>query len=357
MATIEQIRAKLLEQEEKKSRSFSGKFGGDNAVYPFWNMDFDESCLIRFLPDGDDSNDFFWVERLMLKFPFKGIKGKSKETVIVQVPCIEMYGKQCPVITEIRPWWKDKDLEDLARTYYKKRNYIFQGFVVRSPFDEEGVESNKLRRFMINSQVFDVIKSSLMDPDMEELPTDINLGRDFKINKTKKGEWAQYTTSSWSMKTRALTDDELGTIADPGLFNLKDFLPKEPTDEGIEIIKKMFEASVAEEPYDPALWADYYRPFGLNDEDIPTKTTVPVTETASTPVEEVETTAPVAKVEVDSTVETGSKVDALAALRARAAETAGGTPAQSSPEDSSTKSGSADEILKIIRERASKQES
>jgi len=56
MASLAEIRAKLKEQE---NRSSGGNTGGDNAIYPFWNMKEGDQATLRFLPDGDDSNTSF----------------------------------------------------------------------------------------------------------------------------------------------------------------------------------------------------------------------------------------------------------------------------------------------------------
>ena len=92
MATLAEIRAKLKEQEATHRRHTIA--GGDNAIYPFWNIKEGESATMRFLPDGDETNTFFWKERLMIKLPFAGIKGETdSRPVQVQVPCMEMYGE------------------------------------------------------------------------------------------------------------------------------------------------------------------------------------------------------------------------------------------------------------------------
>lgn len=261
MATMDEIRAKLLAQSQKAEKNSSGG-GGDRALYPFWNTPEGKTAVIRFLPDGDPDNSFFWVERLVIRLPFQGIKGEHNNEVIVQVPCMEMYGKPCPIMAETRPWWKDDSLQDLARKYWKKKSYLFQGFVVESPFAEENTPENPIRRFTINSSIFDIIKSSLMNPEMEDLPTDYTSGRDFKLTKTIKGQYANYSTSNWSFKTRSLNEIEQDAISTNGLFNLREFLPKEPTSDELEIIKEMFQASVNDEAYDASKWGDYYRPYG-----------------------------------------------------------------------------------------------
>lgn len=261
MPTLEEIRAKLLSQQSKSEGG--ARTGGDNAIFPFWNTPEGDSTLIRFLPDADPNNTFFWTERLVIKLPFQGVKGEHDREVVVQVPCMEMYGETCPILAETRPWWKDPSLESLARRYWKKKSYLFQGFVVSTKVEEKELPANPIRRFIINPSIFDIIKSSLMNPEMEELPTDYVAGRDFKLTKTTKGGFANYSTSNWSFKTRSLSPDEASAIETHNLFNLKDFLPKKPTAEELEAIKEMFQASVNDEAYDPERWGQFYRPSGF----------------------------------------------------------------------------------------------
>jgi hypothetical protein len=260
MATLDEIRAKLLAQQTKSESG--NRTGGDNSMYPFWNVPEGGSSMIRFLPDGDPNNTFFWKERLVIKLPFQGIKGEHDREVLVQVPCMEMYGETCPILAETRPWWKDDSLQALARKYWKKKSYLFQGFVVQSGFEEKETPENPIRRFMINPSIFDIIKGSLMDPEMEDLPTDYVAGRDFRLIKTTKGGFANYSTSKWSMKPRPLSEDEAQAIETHGLKNLSEFLPAKPTAEQLEAIKEMFQASVNDEAYDPARWSQFYKPAG-----------------------------------------------------------------------------------------------
>ena len=155
MATLAEIRAKLKEQE---NRSSGGSGGGDNAIYPFWNLKEGESATIRFLPDGDENNTFFWQERLMIKLPFAGVKNESdSRPVQVQVPCMEMYGENCSILNEVRGWFKDPSLEDMGRKYWKKRSYVFQGFVTDNPLADDKTPENPIRRFVINPSILELI--------------------------------------------------------------------------------------------------------------------------------------------------------------------------------------------------------
>ena len=263
MASLAEIRARIAEQENK-TQNKGQNTQSDNAIYAHWNMDEGSSATIRFLPDGSSDNTFFWVERQIIKLPFNGVKGDPNvKQITVQVPCVEMYGDNCPVLAEVRPWYKDDTLKELANKYWKKRSYIYQGFVRQNPIGDDSTPANPIRRFIISPQIQTVIKGSLMDPEIEELPTDYVRGLDFNIKKTSKGGYADYSTSNWSRKESPLTEAEQAAIEAHGLFNLADFLPKKPSEAELRVIKEMFEASVDGRPYDNDKWGAYYRPYGL----------------------------------------------------------------------------------------------
>ena len=319
MATLAEIRAKLKEQENRSGGNQSS--GGDNAIFPFWNMQEGQTTTVRFLPDGDESNTFFWKERLMIKLPFAGVKGDTdSRPVQVQVPCMEMYGESCDILNEVRGWFKDPSLEDMGRKYWKKRSYIFQGFVTENALNEDSSPENPIRRFIIGPQIFQIIKQALMDPDMEELPTDYTAGVDFRLNKTTKGGYADYSTSSWARRERPLGDAEMKAIETNGLFNLNDFLPKKPSEVEVKVMKEMFEASVDGEAYDMDRFGQYFRPAGMA-----ARTGDPVTQSNSSPKVE---TAPEPKV-----------------------ETAPAPEAPKTEEPTPATSGKAEDILSMIRAR------
>ena len=324
MASLADIRARLAAQENKPQQS-NNQSGG--LTYPHWKIDEGQQSIVRFLPDANQDNPFFWVERAMIRLTFPGIKNGDPKEVSVQVPCMEMYGEGevCPVLQEVRPWFKDKSLEDMGRKYWKKRTYVFQGLVHQDPLNEEDAPENPVRKFMISPQIFTIIKSSLMDPDMEDLPTDYNNGLDFRITKTSKGGYADYSTSSWARKESALTEEERNAIDSFGLNNLNDFLPPKPNEVELKVIKEMFEASVDGQQYDVEKWGNYYRPYGV-DAPASTTTTTESTTTAATPTPTpvveaapVETTTAAPTTEAPATETAGaSKVDdILAQIKAR----------------------------------------
>ena len=332
MATLAEIRAKLKEQEAGQGGNRGPQ--GPNPIYPFWNMTEGSSATLRFLPDGNPDNTFFWVERLMIKLPFQGIKGDTgSKPVQVQVPCMEMYGDGCSILQEVRGWFKDPSLEDMGRKYWKKRSYVFQGFVTDNPLADDEAPENPIRRFIIGPQIFQIIKQALMDPDMEELPTDYTAGVDFRLNKTSKGGYADYGTSNWARRERPLADNEMAAIDTHGLFNLSDFLPKKPDATAIKVMQEMFEASVDGEAYDPERWSNYFRPAGMQ-----ARTGDP-TQTASPNATAVSQSAPVAPAPAPEAT-TAPTPEAAPAPVAEA-------PAAAAP----TEGGNANDILAMIRAR------
>jgi hypothetical protein len=328
MATLAEIRAKLQQSSQATVSS------GDNAIFPHWNIAEGQTATVRFLPDSDTNNTFFWIERAMIKLPFAGVKGEtSSKPVTVQVPCMEMWGETCPILTEVRPWFKDKSLEDMGRKYWKKKSYLFQGFVVDSKLQEDKTPDNPIRRFIIGSQIFNIVKNALMDSEIEELPTDFVRGLDFKITKTSKGGYADYSTSNWARRERALSPQEKAAIDQYGLFSLKDFLPKKPGEVELKVIKEMFEASVDGEAFDMDRWGQYFKPSGyastaasqskaaksgVEEDDVPFESAAPAP--AKTAVKSVAKAAPVVEEEEVSSEPDTSKKEAGSEASSRAAD-------------------------------------
>jgi hypothetical protein len=265
-------------------------------------------------------------QKAVLRLPFSGIKGDmNSKPVTIQVPCVEMWNETCPILSEVRVWFKDKSLEDMGRKYWKKRSYIFQGFVTENPMVDDTSPENPIRRFVISPSIFNLVKDALMDPDIQEMPTDYTAGLDFRVTKTTKGQYADYSTSKWSRKETALDATQMAAVDSFGLHNLADFLPKQPSEVELQAIKEMFEASVDGQPYDTERWGQYYRPYGVSVPDAPTApVAVAAPVAAPAPVAEAAPVAPVAAPvaepapAVEAPAEGGkSAEDILAMIRSR----------------------------------------
>lgn len=260
MATLEQIRAKLKAQENNGPRSNED---GD-LTFAHWNMQDGQHTTIRFLPDANPENTFFWRERQQINLTFPGIKGQDEnKNILIRVPCVEMWNESCPILNEVRPWWKDASLVEMARKYWKKRSYLMQGFVVDTPIQEDNTPDNPIRKFIMTPQIFNIIKAALLDPEMEYVPTDYENGVNFTISRTTKGGFNDYSTSKYARRETPLTDEQRKAIDEHGLFDLGNWMPAKPDAETLTAIHEMFEASVNGDLYDPDRFAKYYRPFGM----------------------------------------------------------------------------------------------
>jgi len=335
MATsLAEIRAKLQAQENR-GQSNSSQSGGDNAIYAHWNIKEGDTARVRFLPDANKDNTFFWVERNMINLSFAGVKGSAdSKPVVVQVPCVEMWGEACPILAEVRTWFKDPSLEDMGRKYWKKKSYLFQGFVRENPITDDQTPENPIRRFIISPQIFNLIKAALLDPELENLPTDYQGGLDFIITKTSKGGYADYSTSKWSRKESALDATESGAIEQYGLHNLGDFLPKKPSEAELKVMKEMFEASVDGQAYDADRWGNYYRPRGVQ-----------INTSNSTP-------APTATAETTATPAPTQEATPAPAVEAPKVEETVAEAAPTAPVETPASGGQrAEDILAMIRNR------
>jgi hypothetical protein len=116
----------------------------------------------------------------------------------------------------------------------------------------------------------------LLDDEFTELPTDYVNGFDFRLKVGSKGGYADYSTSTWSRRTRPLGEEERAAIDKYGLPDLSDYLPKKPNDVELKVMVEMFEASVNGEAYDVERWGKYFRPYGISESDAPAAPTATV---------------------------------------------------------------------------------
>jgi hypothetical protein len=336
---LEKIRARLIQEEDRKNGVQTRRNNNvDKTIYPFWDIPDNSNTTIRFLPDADPTNEFFWVERLMIELAFPGVKGQiGGKPVTIRVPCMEMYGEADPIITETRPWWEVDELKSKAAQYWKKRTFFYQGLVVKDGLNEDSPPENPIRRFNIGPQIHQIIKAYILDPEVQEMPTDYVTGVDFRITKTSKGKYSDYTTSNWARTSRALSESTIDIIDQYGLLNLRDFLPKKPTAEEQAVIIEMFHASVNEELFDEERWGKFYRPYGSNDDEA----------TTSSPAS---TSAPVRSARVEPAV-TAPVVDNITDDD----DSPFGEPTvvESTPAPKADGTRSAEQILQLIRNRPS----
>lgn len=192
--------------------------GGDQTwklFYSFWKMPDDSVAVVRFLPDLDEENNLgFLVENLQHELTVNGQRKK--------VPCLAMHGEDCPICNLSRKYYDEKN-EEMGKKYYRKKSYIGQVIVVESPIEHDQAQLVKLIEF--GPAVFKQIQAAFQSGDLEEAPYELKGGYNFRIKKTKSGQYASYTTSSFAPKQSDLEDEIIEQL---NLYNLMDYRGKKP---------------------------------------------------------------------------------------------------------------------------------
>ena len=188
-------------------------------------MEFDDRATVRFLPDTNEENPYmFFVEKVTHNLEING----ERKTV----PCLSMYGKECPICAQSRQFYKEEGDDSVrGKALYKRRQHLAQAVVTEDPIPVKAGEETaqgQVRLLAINFTLYSKIKEAIEDGELDEVPCDYEEGTDFVIKKTKKGKWANYESSKFERKPRALTDDEIAEVEEK-MIDLSTLLPKEPS--------------------------------------------------------------------------------------------------------------------------------
>lgn len=202
--------------------------GGDQnwkKFFNFWKAPTDSVSVVRFLPDLDEENPMgFLVENLVHELVVNGKREK--------VACLKMYGEDCPICALSQKYYDEKDPEHneaLGKKYYRKKSYIGQVLVLETPVEHDAEQIVKLIDF--GPAIFNQINAAFKSGDLEEAPYELKGGYNFRIKKTKSGEYASYTTSSFSPKQSDVADDVIEAIE---LYDLKTFRTPKTSREQLE---------------------------------------------------------------------------------------------------------------------------
>jgi hypothetical protein len=232
--SIDQLKAAFKTPERTEGANLP------NNYFPFWNMKNGESATIRFLPDSNTENALgFLVEKVMHNLEINGDR-KS-------VPCLSMYGEDCPVCAVSQAYYKADDKAN-GKKYWKKKQHIAQALVVEDPLpaDETTQETHegKVRYVALGYQLFNVIKEAFESGDLEDVPFAYEGGCNFIIKKSEQGEYSTYAVGSKFARKESDLDED--TIANLDLIDLTTLLPKNP---GRDKIEAMLEAALTGADY------------------------------------------------------------------------------------------------------------
>lgn len=222
--SLEQLQAAFQQDNNK------GNGGRSNNYYPFWNMQVGQQCVVRFLPDLNEENPLgFMVEKAMHTLYINGEK-KS-------IPCLRMYGDDCPSCKVSQAYYKDGDKTN-GKKYWRKKQHIAQALIVEDPLppDQETGETHKgkVRFLALGFQIFKIIKDAFESGELDEVPVAYEGGCDFIIKKTQQGDYPSYTVGTkFARKTRDLSEEEIAH-AEEHMVDLSTLLPQKPEEEKME---------------------------------------------------------------------------------------------------------------------------
>ncbi len=206
--------AELTQQFAQKTNEGGSGNATWKLFFNFWKADMDTTSTVRFLPDLDEENPMgFLVENLAHELVINGKREK--------VPCLKMYGEECPICALSQQYYDEKSPdhnEALGKKYYRKKSYIGQVIVMETPIEHDQEQLVKLIEF--GPAVFKQIQAAFQSGDLEEAPYELKGGYNFRIKKSKSGEYASYTTSSFAPKQTDVGDDVIESL---NLYNLADY--------------------------------------------------------------------------------------------------------------------------------------
>ena len=322
---IEALKAKLKKDKEKSAQ---GK--APSKYFRFWDVEVGESSKFRFLPDANvDNPDYYFVEEMMYDWTFDDPDNRGK-SVNIKMPCRNMYTPaSCSVWGVISELFNQNDPR--ASKLWVKRNYLAQGFVRSTPLVEDPAPEKKIRYVTMSRDLKDIQTAKISETDPDRAlpyadPIDYENGVDFTFTKTKKPNgYNDYSTSAFINRSTPLTQEEIDAIEEEGLIDLRELLPKEPSEEAWRVQEQMLEAFLNDEPWNVE-WETHFRPWkeankNGGDTTDTTAGTKPNAKMADDlPVkEEADAPAPVDETPAEKPASSGSSPqDMLARIKARA---------------------------------------
>lgn len=196
--TFDQLKAAF----GKRATGSNENTGFWDKFYPFYKMNFGETALFRFLPDADEENPLgFIIENKYHEFTINGKKRK--------LACLKMHDgpeAHCPACEMSAKYYNELGDEKMGKLFWRKIDYIGGGLVMQTPFDYPiKPEESPVRLVSLGPKLFKRIETSIASGDFEVSPYDLDGGFDFKIMKTKQGEYADYSSSEFVRKATAIS--------------------------------------------------------------------------------------------------------------------------------------------------------
>lgn len=234
----------LLKAAFTKSSNNSNESREPSNYFNFWNMQVDETATVRFLPDKNPDNPFqFMVEKHMHELTINGQKRR--------VPCLKMYGDECPVCKVSSGYYKEGDKVNGLK-YYRKKSYIAQALIIKDPLPADPItkknSEGEVRFLSITSQIFKVIQEAFESGDLDDVPYKFIGGYNFIIKKTVQGDGkANYIVGTkFQAKQSDLTEDQIDLVEEK-MVDLQTLLPQKPA---LEKVEAMLQAALTGQDYE-----------------------------------------------------------------------------------------------------------
>lgn len=252
-----------------------------------------EEVKIRFVGDGDQSNDFFWRAFSFHRLFFYGVKGDDSKSNVVTTVTIPAYNltlsKSGKLINDpnaqlnvsedcvytnfqdpINLYVRDNNLyanqnikmttpegreESLYKILGRRVQYFFQGYIISAPESLKIHECNRLlKHFTLSSGIFAKISQHTFNTETVELgddPINVTEGVDFNLRKKAVGQFNNYDESEFSRKHTKLPDEFMKDYVEFGPDNISDRCIKAPNEDQRRMITDMLNAFLGGLPYDP----------------------------------------------------------------------------------------------------------
>lgn len=248
MTKIEEMRKRILERNNKKN---SGGNKGSRDMFPFWNMDIDQSSRVRLIPDANPDNpDIFFVSKYEHKIH---IDGKLR-TVI----CRETYGEKCPICELSQKHYKADKAQGNQKSikgkyYWRDKTAVARVLVLDTPLVPEKDESGEgpdtyiggVFKTQFGYQILQKIDEQILSKDdpLEVLPWELDMGYDFIIKKSKQAgsDYGNYQAGSTFARSPSPVPAKYRDSIE--LVDLATYLPEDPGYEAVQALLNQHLAS------------------------------------------------------------------------------------------------------------------
>lgn len=235
--TKEQKAARLAAMRKAYAPKETSHSGSYNNYYPFWLMENGQKVVLRFLPDKNEENvNGFLLEKIQHKLTING-----KDTT---VPCLSMYGEECPICKVSADYYAQGD-DVNGKRYWKKRTNLAQAIILEDPLpvneDGESDYEGKVKYLSLTYQIINLITEAIRSDELEAMPDDLEDGYDFTIKKSAQGDYSTYLIGTkFANKPRPLTPEELELVEEYSI-DLSTLLPENP---GLEKVQRLLNADL-----------------------------------------------------------------------------------------------------------------